>query len=73
VSLGPAGEWFISWEDGDWRCRGSPTLAEELARLQTKKKHIRGISFGGDCSYMVRYGVYGGAFAQVGDGYISNI
>eukprot|EP00959_Pyramimonas_sp_CCMP1952_P401701 8417113-Pyramimonas_sp.AAC.1 len=65
VSLGPAGEWYISWKDGSCRCDGVSThMTEKINKLQKKGWHIRDMAFGEGATYVIRYGALGGKYSQ---------
>eukprot|EP00242_Pyramimonas_sp_CCMP2087_P015997 CAMPEP_0198219562 /NCGR_PEP_ID=MMETSP1445-20131203/74947_1 /TAXON_ID=36898 /ORGANISM="Pyramimonas sp., Strain CCMP2087" /LENGTH=612 /DNA_ID=CAMNT_0043897007 /DNA_START=128 /DNA_END=1966 /DNA_ORIENTATION=+ len=63
VSLGPAGEWYVSWTDGSWRCDNvSAHMTEKINKLQKKGWHVRDMAFGEGATYIIRYGTIGGKF-----------
>uniref|UniRef100_A0A7S0REJ4 Uncharacterized protein n=1 Tax=Pyramimonas obovata TaxID=1411642 RepID=A0A7S0REJ4_9CHLO len=65
LSLGPAGEWYVSWKDGSWRCDNISThMTEKINKLQKKGWHIRDMAFGEGATYVIRYGMVGGKYLQ---------
>lgn len=46
VSLGPDGQYFVRFTDGDWRVVGLATYEDELIEQTTAEGSLRHISFG---------------------------
>ena len=55
VSVGPAGYWFILYEDGDWRSQLYDGISKNIWKLQRSGQDITDAKFGGHGTYFLRY------------------
>jgi len=56
VNLGANGEWFVRFEDGDWRCNGHTTKCDEtLDEIDDDGGTVHEVLFGVHHTWMIRY------------------
>ena len=63
VSLGPNGEWFIIFEDGNFHGGNwDDNIVQQVSELDLHDSYVRSMTFGSSNSYVIQYGFHGGPF-----------
>ena len=55
VSIGPNSDWYIMYENGNWRSQTNDRCSKDIRKLQRSGQGIKDVKFGEDGTYLIRY------------------